>query len=104
MVSLKVLGQRLISLSYIVKSALYLVYNPVYHEKTNFIDVRLNFIYDILEDEIYLSRIDTKVNPIGNRHVDKVIPHGKFQSLLSRVMFVGVKSLEAVWGSGGMRE
>ena len=45
------------------QSALSLVKDPVYHEKTKHIDVMLNFIWDILEEEKFsILNIDTKVN------------------------------------------
>ena len=47
-----------------VKSALSLAKNPVYHEKMKHIDVRMNFIRDILEgDKFSILKIDTNVNP-----------------------------------------
>mgnify|MGYP001547283255 CR=1 FL=1 len=46
------------------QSALSLAMNPMYHDKTKHIDVKLNFIQDILEgDKFSILKIDTKVNP-----------------------------------------
>ncbi|GKF25254.1 hypothetical protein Tco_0081148 [Tanacetum coccineum] len=43
------------------QSALSLTKNPVYHERTNYIDVRLNFIGDVLEEDMFsIQKIEVK--------------------------------------------
>ena len=46
------------------QSAICLARNPVYHERTKHIDVRLNFVRDILEEDRFeLEKIATEINP-----------------------------------------
>ena len=66
------------------ESALCLARNPVYHEKTKHIDIRLNFIRDIVEeDKFSILKIDTKVNPADM--LTKSLPKEKFELCLNLV-------------------
>ena len=66
------------------ESALCLAKNPVYHEKTKHIDIRLNFIRDIVEeDKFSILKIDTKVNPADM--LTKSLPAEKFRLCLKLV-------------------
>ena len=66
------------------ESALCLAKNSVYHEKTKHIDMRLNFIRDIVEeDKFSILKIDTKVNPADM--LTKSLPVEKFRLCLKLV-------------------
>ena len=58
--------------------------NPVYHERSKHIDVRLNFIRDIIEDKIFeIEKIATAENPADM--LTKPLPTEKFKLSLDLV-------------------
>ncbi|GKE55032.1 retrovirus-related pol polyprotein from transposon TNT 1-94, partial [Tanacetum coccineum] len=58
------------------QSALSLTKNPVYHERKKYIDVRLNFIRDVLEEDRFsIQKIATEHNP---DMLTKALPTEKF--------------------------
>ena len=60
------------------QSALNLAKNPVYHERSKHIDVRLNFIRDVIEDKKFsIEKIATAVNPADM--LTKPLPTVKFK-------------------------
>ena len=66
------------------QSALDLSNNPMHHEKTKHIDVKLNFIRDILEKfKFFILKNDIKVNPTDM--LTKSLPTEKFKFLLDLV-------------------
>ena len=66
------------------QSALNLAKNPMCHEKTEHINVKLNFICDITETDMFsILKIDTKVNPVYM--LTKSLPMKKFKLCLDLV-------------------
>ena len=66
------------------QSALNLAKNPVYHERSKHIDVRLNFIRDVIEDKKFsIEKIATAVNPADM--LTKPLPAVKFKHSLDLV-------------------
>ena len=65
-------------------SALSLAKNPVYHERSKHVDVRLNFIRDIIEGNIFsIEKIATSDNPVDM--LTKSLPTKKFKHSLDLV-------------------
>ena len=61
------------------QSSIHLCKNPVFHERTKHIDVRLHFIRDIISQEVVrLEKIHTQYNPLDMG--TKVLPLVKFRS------------------------
>ena len=66
------------------QSALSLAKNPMYHERTKHIDVRLNFIRDVLEEDRFsIQKIATQHNPADM--LTKALPTEKFKHCLNLV-------------------
>ena len=66
------------------QSALNLAKNPVYHERSKHIDVRLNFIRDVIEDKKFsIEKIATADNPADM--LTKPLPTEKFKRNLDLV-------------------
>ncbi|KAI4318098.1 hypothetical protein L6164_025906 [Bauhinia variegata] len=66
------------------QSALCLAKNPVYHERSKHIDVKLNFIRDIIEnDDFTIEKIATADNPADM--LTKPLPTEKFKHSLDLV-------------------
>ncbi|GKF30973.1 hypothetical protein Tco_0100771, partial [Tanacetum coccineum] len=66
------------------QSALSLTKNPEYHERTNYIDVRLNFIGDVLEEDMFsIQKIATEHNPA--HMLTKALLTEKFEHYLNLV-------------------
>ncbi|RVW64894.1 Retrovirus-related Pol polyprotein from transposon TNT 1-94 [Vitis vinifera] len=58
--------------------------NPVYHERTKHIDVRLNFIRDVIEEKLFsIEKVATEVNPADM--LTKPITTEKFKHSLDLV-------------------
>ena len=58
--------------------------NPVYHERSKHIDVRLNFIRDVIEDQLFsIEKIATANNPADM--LTKTLPTEKFKHSLDLV-------------------
>ena len=65
-------------------SAIQLIKNQVYHERTKHIDVTLHFIRDeVAKGSIVVTKIYTNGNPADM--LTKVIPTGKFKFCLNRI-------------------
>ena len=66
------------------QSALNLAKNPVYHERSKHIDVRLNFIRDVIEEKLFsIEKIATADNPADM--LTKSLPAEKFKHSLDLV-------------------
>ncbi|KAL6322459.1 hypothetical protein AAG906_008114 [Vitis piasezkii] len=66
------------------QSALCLAKNPVYHERIKHIDVRLNFIRDVIEEKLFsIEKVATEVNPADM--LTKPITTEKFKHSLDLV-------------------
>lgn len=59
------------------QSALHLIKNPMFHDRTKYIDVKLHFIRDVVSrGKVVVEKIDTKHNPADA--LTKVLPVAKF--------------------------
>ena len=72
------LNQKTIQVFYDNQSAIHLVKNQMYHEKTKHIDVKLQFIIDELgKGTVIVSKIHTSVNPADA--LTKILSTAKFE-------------------------
>ena len=67
------------------QSAIYLSKNPVYHERSKHIDIRMFWIRDIESGEIELEKIASEENPADAG--TKVLTISKFQHCLELLNF-----------------
>ncbi|CAI9782829.1 unnamed protein product [Fraxinus pennsylvanica] len=64
------------------QSAIYITRNPVFHDRTKYIDVKFHFIREIIEKEIIkIEKISTKCNPADMG--TKILPLYKFRDCLN---------------------
>ena len=84
------------------KSAIVISCNPVQHTKMKHIDVRLNFIREVLEDDKFLIKKDSHWRK-PNRYIDEGITNWEVQALLRlgecshRVRPLGAKMAWRIW-------
>ncbi|KAL3640704.1 hypothetical protein CASFOL_015672 [Castilleja foliolosa] len=66
------------------QSALHLSKNPMFHERSKHIDVRLHFIRDVIErKEVHMEKVGTEDNPADM--LTKVLPMSKFRYCLKLI-------------------
>ncbi|KAL3641556.1 hypothetical protein CASFOL_012371 [Castilleja foliolosa] len=66
------------------QSALHLSKNPMFHERSKHIDVRLHFIRDVIErKEVHMEKVGTEDNPADM--LTKVLPMSKFRYCLELI-------------------
>ena len=54
------------------QSAIFLEKNPAYHSKTKHIDVQYHFVRDMVENKVFLEKVDTLDNVVD---IDKICEH-----------------------------
>lgn len=73
------------------QSALHLMKNPKFHERSKHVDIKLHFIRDIVEkDQVKVDKIETENNP--SDALTKVLPVNKFKFCMNTIQ---------VWDAGG---
>ncbi|KZV56298.1 hypothetical protein F511_00295 [Dorcoceras hygrometricum] len=71
------------------QSAIHLMRNPRFHERSKHIDIRLHFIREVIESgRIKVDKIGTEDNPADA--LTKSIPFGKFKHCLEAVQVTGI--------------
>lgn len=69
------------------QSAIYLIKNPSFHERTKHIDVKLHFIRDVVaQGKVLVKKIDTEENPADA--LTKVLPCAKFGYFMELVQVI----------------